>query len=67
MPARHCRRPHAHERSTLTIPPDLDIARSVSVGFIYPICGEMRTMPGLGSSPAATRIDLEDGQVVGLS
>lgn len=67
MRARHCRRPHARERSTLTIPPDLDIARSVGAGFIHPICGEMRTMPGPGSSPAATRIDFEDGQVDGLS
>ena len=40
---------------------------SIGAGFIYPICGEMRTMPGLGSSPAATRIDVADGQIVGLS
>jgi formate--tetrahydrofolate ligase len=40
---------------------------SVGAGFIYPICGEMRTMPGLGSSPAAARIDYEDGEIVGLS
>jgi formate--tetrahydrofolate ligase len=40
---------------------------SVGAGFIYPICGEMRTMPGLGSHPAAARIDYEDGEIVGLS
>jgi formate--tetrahydrofolate ligase len=40
---------------------------AVGAGFVYPICGEMRTMPGLGSSPAATRIDYEDGEIVGLS
>ncbi len=41
---------------------------SVGAGFIYPICGEMRTMPGLGKSPAASRIDFDDdGQIVGLS
>ena len=40
---------------------------AVGAGFIYPICGEMRTMPGLGSTPAATRIDYDDGQIVGLS
>jgi formate--tetrahydrofolate ligase len=41
---------------------------SVGAGFIYPICGDMRTMPGLSSSPAAERIDIdEDGEIVGLS
>jgi formate--tetrahydrofolate ligase len=41
---------------------------SVGAGFVYPICGEIRTMPGLGTSPAAARIDLdEDGQIVGLN
>jgi len=40
---------------------------SVGAGFIYPICGDMRTMPGLSVSPAAQNIDIdEDGQVVGL-
>jgi len=48
--------------------PVREVRASVGAGFIYPICGEMRTMPGLGSSPAATRIDLdEDGQIVGLN
>ncbi|MGH3883592.1 MAG: formate--tetrahydrofolate ligase, partial [Pseudonocardiaceae bacterium] len=37
-------------------------------GFIYPICGDMRTMPGLGASSAATRIDIDrNGEIVGLS
>jgi formate--tetrahydrofolate ligase len=41
---------------------------SVGAGFVYPICGEIRTMPGLGSSPAASRIDIDDeGEIVGLS
>ncbi len=41
---------------------------SVGAGFIYPICGEMRTMPGLGTSPAASRIDFDDdGEIIGLS
>jgi len=40
---------------------------SVGAGFIYPICGDVRTMPGLSISPAAQNIDIdEDGQVVGL-
>jgi formate--tetrahydrofolate ligase len=41
---------------------------SVGAGFIYPICGDMRTMPGLASHAAAERIDVDaDGQVVGLA
>jgi formate--tetrahydrofolate ligase len=41
---------------------------SAGAGFIYPICGDMRTMPGLSSHPAAERIDIDaDGQVVGLA
>jgi formate--tetrahydrofolate ligase len=44
------------------------VRASVGAGFIYPICGEMRTMPGLASNSAAMRIDIDaDGQVVGLS
>jgi formate--tetrahydrofolate ligase len=40
---------------------------SVGAGFIYPICGDVRTMPGLSATPAAQSIDIdEDGQVVGL-
>ena len=41
---------------------------SVGAGFVYPICGEMRTMPGLSKAPAASRIDFDDdGEIVGLS
>ena len=40
---------------------------SVGAGFIYPICGDMRTMPGLSIHPAAHDIDIgEDGEIVGL-
>ena len=45
-----------------------EVRASVGAGFIYPICGEMRTMPGLGSHPAAMNIDItDDGRIVGLS
>ena len=45
-----------------------EVRASVGAGFVYPICGDMRTMPGLGSHPAAARIDLDDdGEIVGLS
>jgi len=48
--------------------PVREVRASVGAGFIYPICGEMRTMPGLSASPAAERIDIdESGEVVGLS
>jgi formate--tetrahydrofolate ligase len=41
---------------------------SVGAGFIYPICGDMRTMPGLSANPAATHIDIDSrGEIVGLS
>ncbi len=40
---------------------------SVGAGFIYPLLGQMRTMPGLGSKPAFMNVDVdEDGQVIGL-
>jgi len=40
---------------------------SVGAGFIYPLIGAMRTMPGLGSKPAFMNVDVdEDGQVIGL-
>ena len=48
--------------------PVRDIRASVGAGFIYPLCGEMMTMPGLPSEPSFQRIDIdENGRVVGLS
>ncbi len=47
--------------------PVREVRASVGAGFIYPICGEVRTMPGLGSDPAAAHIDLDaNGESVGL-
>jgi formate--tetrahydrofolate ligase len=46
--------------------PVRDIRASVGAGFLYPLCGAMRTMPGLPSVPAGTKVDLIDGKVVGL-
>ncbi len=44
-----------------------DIKPSAGAGFLYALCGEMRTMPGLPSVPAGTNIDIdENGKVVGL-
>ena len=40
---------------------------NVGAGFVYLVSGDMRTMPGLSSSPAAERIDIdEQGNIVGL-
>ena len=48
--------------------PVREVRASVGAGFIYPLCGDMRTMPGLGKTPAAMHIDLdENDQIVGLS
>ncbi|MGQ7786361.1 formate--tetrahydrofolate ligase [Nesterenkonia sp. K-15-9-6] len=47
--------------------PVREVRLSAGAGFVYPICGTMQTMPGLGSSPAAESIDIDaDGQAVGL-
>ncbi len=48
--------------------PVREVRASVGAGFVYPICGDMRTMPGLGATPAAHRIDLDaNGEIVNLS
>jgi formyltetrahydrofolate synthetase len=47
--------------------PIRDVRAAMGAGFLYPLCGDMRTMPGLPSVPAGTKIDLDDdGNVVGL-
>ncbi len=44
------------------------VRASVGAGFVLAMAGEIRTMPGLGSHPAAHGIDLDaDGNIVGLS
>src|SRR5690348_6911614 len=45
-----------------------EVRASVGAGFVYPICGDIRTMPGLSANPAAARIDLDEhGEIAGLS
>ncbi len=47
--------------------PIRDIKASVGAGFLYALCGEMRTMPGLPITPAGTKIDIDKkGKIVGL-
>lgn len=49
--------------------PITDVRASVGAGFIFPLCGTMKTMPGLPTRPVFTDIDIdvETGEVVGLS
>ncbi|MFH1854350.1 MAG: formate--tetrahydrofolate ligase [Candidatus Omnitrophota bacterium] len=47
--------------------PVRDVRISAGAGFLYPLCGTMRTMPGLPSVPAGTRVDIdENGKITGL-
>lgn len=47
--------------------PIRELRLAAGAGYIYAICGDMRTMPGLGEHPSAEKIDLnENGEVVGL-
>ena len=48
--------------------PVRDIRASVGAGFLYPLCGDMRTMPGLPTRPVYydVDLDLETGKVKGL-
>jgi formate--tetrahydrofolate ligase len=47
--------------------PIREVRLSAGAGFITPILGDMRTMPGLNSRPGGERIDIDDdGNVVGL-
>jgi len=45
-----------------------EIRASVGAGFLYPILGDMRTMPGLPTRPVFYDVDLDlkTGKVVGL-
>ncbi|MFA5356712.1 MAG: formate--tetrahydrofolate ligase [Candidatus Omnitrophota bacterium] len=48
--------------------PVRDIRASVGAGFLYPLCGTMRTMPGLPSHPVGENIDIDKkGNIIGLS
>jgi formate--tetrahydrofolate ligase len=47
--------------------PVREVRLSAGAGFVTPILGDMRTMPGLNSRPGGERIDIDgDGIVVGL-
>ncbi|MBC8072856.1 MAG: formate--tetrahydrofolate ligase, partial [Deltaproteobacteria bacterium] len=40
---------------------------AAGAGFLVVLTGEIMRMPGLPRVPAAARIDLRDGEIVGLS
>jgi formate--tetrahydrofolate ligase len=47
--------------------PIRDIRASVGAGFLYPLLGEMRTMPGLPSNAAFMDVDIDnEGKTLGL-
>jgi len=62
----------SHDPAMKNVPKDYvfpvrDIRASVGAGFLYPLCGDMRTMPGLPSVPAGERVDLDkNGKILGL-
>jgi formate--tetrahydrofolate ligase len=62
----------SHDPTLLGVPkgfrvPIRDIRLSAGAGFLYPLLGEMRTMPGLPSEPAFWKVDIDkDGKTVGL-
>jgi formate--tetrahydrofolate ligase len=44
-----------------------DVRAYTGAGWLVALCGTMQTMPGLGASPAAFNVDIdEDGRTVGL-
>jgi len=62
----------SHDPSLKGVPrgysiPIREVRASAGAGFLYPILGMMRTMPGLPSRPAFMDVDLDsDGEVVGM-
>ena len=47
--------------------PVTEVRASAGAGFLYPLLGTMRTMPGLPSRPAFMDVDLDEGgEVLGL-
>ncbi len=47
--------------------PIKDARLSAGAGFVYLICGDMMTMPGLGKNPGGQNIDInEKGEIVGM-
>ncbi|MGA1146407.1 MAG: formate--tetrahydrofolate ligase, partial [Candidatus Nanopelagicales bacterium] len=43
-----------------------EVRLAAGAGFVVAVCGDIMTMPGLPRVPSSERIDIVDGQVVGL-
>ncbi len=62
----------SHDPKLKGVPTDFElpireIRVSAGAGFIYPLCGKMRTMPGLPSNPVGENVDIdEQGNTIGL-
>ncbi|HZN43346.1 MAG TPA: formate--tetrahydrofolate ligase [Actinomycetota bacterium] len=62
----------SHDPSLLNRPtrfrlPVRGVVPSAGAGFVVVLCGDMQRMPGLGRTPAFTKVDLDaDGRIVGL-
>ncbi|WP_280546623.1 MULTISPECIES: formate--tetrahydrofolate ligase [unclassified Halomonas] len=62
----------SHDASRLGAPtgwrlPVREVRLSAGAGFVYALAGDIRTLPGLNASPAATRLDIDDnGEITGL-
>jgi formate--tetrahydrofolate ligase len=47
--------------------PVRDIRAYTGAGWLVPLCGDIQQMPGLGKTPAALNVDIDDeGRTVGL-
>jgi formate--tetrahydrofolate ligase len=48
--------------------PIREVRPATGAGYLYPLLGEMRTMPGLSKRPAAVDVDIdtETGRIIGL-
>jgi len=62
----------SHDPTVKGVPEGFDlpveeVRSAAGAGFLYPLLGTMRTMPGLPSVPAFFNVDLDDdGEVVGM-
>ena len=55
---------NAPERFTLQV---RDIRAYTGAGWLVPLCGDITQMPGLGKTPAALNVDInQDGRTIGL-
>lgn len=60
--------PHIKGAPTGFTVPVRELKLCAGAGFIYALCGNVMTMPGLPEKPAFMNLDLDaDGNIIGLS